>query len=337
MRPEEGDEEGGVGPDDRDESREQEEGCRRSRATQGVVHALREPLPRRRGECGEEVSPLRRGRLRGIYLRELVPIPEGVQDGVEHAVPPWLNSSMHLLNGLPALNASALNNGMPLGWRGPSPGQAALEPGRRPKHPVVIVPGFISSGLELWDGLQCGKHFFRQRMWGTPAMATAYFANRQCWMQHMRLDPVTGLDPAGIKLRAVSGLEAVDWFVPGYFVWGKVIESLGESWVRHQHAAGGAVRLEAVARRVGAAGRVLHAAQDDDRDDGPPAQDPGGAAGALLRGSAREVLSNWVEAPVSEGAAEVRDGRIGTSPRTWTLRVRCWGYPRRSPRCSAGR
>ena len=59
-------------------------------------------------------------------------------------------------------------------------------------------------------------------------MATAYFANRQCWMQHMRLDPVTGLDPAGIKLRAVSGLEAVDWFVPGYFVWGKVIESLGE-------------------------------------------------------------------------------------------------------------
>ena len=32
----------------------------------------------------------------------------------------------------------------------------------------------------------------------------------------------------GIKLRAVTGLEAVDWFVPGYFVWGKVIESLGE-------------------------------------------------------------------------------------------------------------
>ena len=45
----------------------------------------------------------------GFYLRELVPIPEGVQDRVEHAVPPWLNSSMHLLNGLPALNASALN------------------------------------------------------------------------------------------------------------------------------------------------------------------------------------------------------------------------------------
>ena len=59
-------------------------------------------------------------------------------------------------------------------------------------------------------------------------MAKAYFTDRQCWMQHMRLDPKTGLDPSGIKLRAVTGLEAVDWFVPGYFVWGRVIESLGE-------------------------------------------------------------------------------------------------------------
>jgi phospholipid:diacylglycerol acyltransferase len=59
-------------------------------------------------------------------------------------------------------------------------------------------------------------------------MARAYFTDRACWMAHMRLDPDTGLDPVGIKLRAVTGLEAVDWFVPGYFVWGKVIESLGD-------------------------------------------------------------------------------------------------------------
>ena len=62
---------------------------------------------------------------------------------------------------------------------------------------MVIVPGFISSGLELWDGLKCGKHFFRQRMWGTPAMVKAYMSDRQCWMQHMRLDPLTGMDPPG--------------------------------------------------------------------------------------------------------------------------------------------
>lgn len=169
-----------------------------------------------------------------VYFRSvpLRAIPDAFQDRVEHAIPPWLNSSMHLLNGLPALNTTHFENGAAhfagAFGRGPSPGAAAREAGRTPHHPVVIVPGFISSGLELWRGLACGRHFFRQRMWGTPAMARAYLANRACWMQHMRLDPTTGLDPPGIKLRAVTGLEAVDWFVPGYFVWGKVIESLGE-------------------------------------------------------------------------------------------------------------
>ena len=159
-----------------------------------------------------------------FYMRTVVPISQEMQEHLQQSIPPWLNSSMHLLNELPALNTSALTGPA---W-GPSPGQVVTERGRRPHHPVVIVPGFISSGLELWEGLKCGKHFFRQRMWGTPAMAKAYFTDRQCWMQHMRLDPQSGLDPPGIKLRAVTGLEAVDWFVPGYFVWGKVIESLGE-------------------------------------------------------------------------------------------------------------
>ena len=146
--------------------------------------------------------------------------PESMQSRVERSIPTWLNSTLHSLNELPALNTSALSS-VPL------PGQLAYARGRRPKHPVVIVPGFVSSGLELWEGLRCGKHFFRQRMWGTPAMARAYFTDRACWMQHMRLDPTTGIDPPGIKLRAVTGLEAVDWFVPGYFVWGKIIENLG--------------------------------------------------------------------------------------------------------------
>lgn len=162
-----------------------------------------------------------------VYLRSIPTqyIPEAFQDRVGHAMPHWLNSSMHLLNGLPALNTTQFGNTR---REIPSPGAMAKQVGRTPHHPVVIIPGFVSSGLELWEGLDCGRHFFRQRMWGTPAMARAYFTDRACWMQHMRLDPVTGLDPAGIKLRAVTGLEAVDWFVPGYFVWGKVIESLGD-------------------------------------------------------------------------------------------------------------
>lgn len=40
----------------------------------------------------------------------------------------------------------------------------------------------------------------------------------------------TGMDPenAEIKLRAAEGLEAVDFFMPGYHVWAKLIESLAD-------------------------------------------------------------------------------------------------------------
>lgn len=44
----------------------------------------------------------------------------------------------------------------------------------------------------------------------------------------MSLDPVTGLDPKGIKLRAANGLEAVDYFMPGYHVWAKLVEALAD-------------------------------------------------------------------------------------------------------------
>ena len=57
-----------------------------------------------------------------VYLRAIPmgAIPEAFQDRVEHALPHWLNSSMHLLNGLPALNTTAFNGN---GRRGaPSPG-----------------------------------------------------------------------------------------------------------------------------------------------------------------------------------------------------------------------
>ena len=39
----------------------------------------------------------------------------------------------------------------------------AREAGRRPHHPVVIIPGFISSGLELWEGLKCGSPWWPWR------------------------------------------------------------------------------------------------------------------------------------------------------------------------------
>lgn len=35
-------------------------------------------------------------------------------------------------------------------------------------------------------------------------------------------------DPSGIKLRAALGLEAVDYFIQGYWVWSKMVEALAD-------------------------------------------------------------------------------------------------------------
>ena len=54
-------------------------------------------------------------------------------------------------------------------------------------------------------------------MWagGNFGMAQTLFSNVECWLTHMALDPETGLDVEGIHLRAATGLEAVDYFLPG--------------------------------------------------------------------------------------------------------------------------
>jgi hypothetical protein len=72
------------------------------------------------------------------------------------------------------------------------PGQVAAREGLRGRHPVVIIPGFVTSGLELWAGQPCAAAYFRQRLWGTLSMAQTLLADKSCWMRHMSLDPVSG-------------------------------------------------------------------------------------------------------------------------------------------------
>lgn len=55
-----------------------------------------------------------------------------------------------------------------------------------------MAPGFVTSGLELWQGEECAQSYFRQRLWGTLSMAQTLLADRACWMRHMKLDPATG-------------------------------------------------------------------------------------------------------------------------------------------------
>jgi phospholipid:diacylglycerol acyltransferase len=43
--------------------------------------------------------------------------------------------------------------------------------------------------------------------------------NREKWMSMLVLDPVTGLDPKGVKVRASEGFDAASSFIQGYWIW----------------------------------------------------------------------------------------------------------------------
>lgn len=98
------------------------------------------------------------------------------------------------------------------------------------KHPVIMVPGVISTGLESWslEGTpECpSQPYFRKRLWGSFYMLRAMLLDKQCWIKHLSLDPNTGLDPPGFKMRAAQGMEAADFFIAGYWIWNKILENL---------------------------------------------------------------------------------------------------------------
>ncbi|CAM8886389.1 unnamed protein product [Rhodiola kirilowii] len=109
--------------------------------------------------------------------------------------------------------------------------QAPEPPGTRLKregltavHPVILVPGIVTGGLELWEGKPCSEGLFRKRLWG--GSFTEILKRPLCWLEHLSLHNETGLDPEGIRVRAVPGLVAGDYFAPGYFVWAILIENL---------------------------------------------------------------------------------------------------------------
>ncbi|BBN19482.1 phospholipid:diacylglycerol acyltransferase [Marchantia polymorpha subsp. ruderalis] len=104
------------------------------------------------------------------------------------------------------------------------PGVKLAKEGLLAKHPVVFVPGIVTGGLELWQGKPCADGLFRKRLWG--GTFGEVYKRPYCWMEHMSLDNETGLDLPGMRVRAVSGLVAADYFAPGYFVWAVLIENL---------------------------------------------------------------------------------------------------------------
>ncbi|KAJ9297789.1 hypothetical protein DTO271G3_4010 [Paecilomyces variotii] len=98
--------------------------------------------------------------------------------------------------------------------------------GIRAKHPVIMVPGVISTGLESWGTNDESRQYFRKRLWGSWSMMRALVMDKAGWKNHIMLDKETGLDPPGIKLRAAQGFDATDFFITGYWIWNKIIENL---------------------------------------------------------------------------------------------------------------
>lgn len=93
-------------------------------------------------------------------------------------------------------------------------------------HPVIMIPGVISTGLESWSTGASSRQYFRKRLWGSWSMMRALVLDQAAWKKHIMLDKDTGLDPPGIKLRAAQGFDATDFFITGYWIWNKILENL---------------------------------------------------------------------------------------------------------------
>lgn len=109
-------------------------------------------------------------------------------------------------------------------------GRQAQKKGMQAKNNVIIVPGTTTSGIESWglEGVEgCPTDsYFRKRLWGSFFMVKTLLLDKECWMKHILLDPETGLDPPGVKLRASQGFDAADYFITGYWLWSKILQNL---------------------------------------------------------------------------------------------------------------
>jgi phospholipid:diacylglycerol acyltransferase len=105
-------------------------------------------------------------------------------------------------------------------------GLHAKSEGISAKHPVVMIPGVISTGLESWSTEEDSRQYFRKRLWGSWSMMRALVMDKAGWKKHIMLNTTTGRDPNGVKLRAAQGFDATDFFITGYWIWNKILENL---------------------------------------------------------------------------------------------------------------
>jgi hypothetical protein len=143
---------------------------------------LHDVISERLSPVAEQVMPELQQRLELLELR--------MRDTLESArfMAPGFNETLYWLR----LNQTAS--------QGTVTTQAKLRPGHKlaeetgvqGKYPVVMVPGFVTSGLEVWKGKACMEKFFRERVWGGFSSAQYWLRERYCVMENLALDPVHG-------------------------------------------------------------------------------------------------------------------------------------------------
>ena len=84
---------------------------------------------------------------------------------------------------------------------------------------VTFTDDFSVQSLESWSTSPDHRAFFRKRMWGGFNMISQVTFSREKWIAAMMLDPVTGLDPPNVKVRAAEGIDAASSFLQGYWIW----------------------------------------------------------------------------------------------------------------------
>jgi len=137
--------------------------------------------------------------LRGAVRKELGDTVQPYADWVlQHPLVP---------KGAVDLAASVLGDhsaSSPKGFK-QGPGARLKELGFAKKHPVVFVPGFTSSALEVWrSDLPCasgGRLAPRARLYSGPAMSLMT-TDLGCWLAHMALNATTWRDPDAVGFRS---------------------------------------------------------------------------------------------------------------------------------------
>ncbi|PPQ89734.1 hypothetical protein CVT25_014135 [Psilocybe cyanescens] len=105
-------------------------------------------------------------------------------------------------------------------------GEAMKARGLSAEHPMVLIPGIVSTGLESWSTAPAYRPFFREKLWGGFNMLSQVTFNKEKWIAAMMLDPITGLDPPDAKIRAAEGIDAASSLIQGYWIWSKIVENL---------------------------------------------------------------------------------------------------------------